>query len=81
MTINAAMRSFNSFRETWAKLYTDRLVKRAIRERPENAGHINTQMLATQSLAFMRDLSPEYLNRFVSYVETLLWLEMAGKEQ
>ena len=23
----------------------------------------------------MRELSPDYLNRFVSYVDTLLWLE------
>ena len=32
-------------------------------------------MLAIKSLSTMRELSPDYLNRFVSYVDTLLWLE------
>jgi hypothetical protein len=34
-------------------------------------------MLATRSLSAMRRLSPEYLSRFVSYIDTLLWLQCA----
>jgi hypothetical protein len=26
----------------------------------------------------MRDLSPEYLNRFMSYVDALLWIDQAN---
>ena len=28
----------------------------------------------------MRDISPKYLSRFVSYIDSLFWLESAGEE-
>jgi len=31
-------------------------------------------------LTTMRDLSPHYLSRFVSYIDTLFWLEQAEKQ-
>lgn len=68
------------FRKTLAALNSDRLVSLAVKERPENAGPLNSQMLATQSLFIMRRLSPNYLNRFISYIDTLLWLEQVGEE-
>jgi len=57
---------------------SDKLVTRAIREGPKNAGPLNQQMLAIRSLTTMRKLSPQYLNRFISYIDTLFWLEQAG---
>ncbi len=74
------LNAFHLFKETCTKLYSDRLVSHAIKERPENAGPLNSQMLVTRSLFAMRQLSPSYLNRFVSYIDTLLWLEQAGEE-
>lgn len=71
---------FHLFRKTWSTLYSDRLVARAMKDRPENAGPLNSQMLATRSLFIMRKLSPSYLNRFVSYMDALLWLEQVGEE-
>jgi hypothetical protein len=76
----AGLNTIQLFRKTWSKLYSDRLVARAVKDRPENAGPLNSQMLATRSLFIMRKLSPSYLNRFVSYIDTLLWLEQAGAE-
>jgi hypothetical protein len=76
---NMELRSFHLFKKTWKRLYYDRLVTRAIKERPENPGPLNAQMLAIRSLSAMRSLSPGYLNRFVSYIDTLLWLERAGE--
>jgi len=29
----------------------------------------------------MRDISPDYLNRFISYADTLLCLDQGGKEK
>jgi hypothetical protein len=74
-----APKSFHLFKETWAKQYADALVTHAIKNRPEDPGPLNGQMLATRSLAAMRNLSPSYLNRFVAYIETLLWLQQADK--
>jgi hypothetical protein len=79
-TEKSGLNPFHLFRKTWSKLYSDRLVARAMKERPENAGPLNSQMLATRTLFIMRNLSPSYLNWFVSYVDTLLWLEQTGEE-
>ena len=49
----------------------------ALAQAPENAGPLNSHLLALQSLKLMRDVSPGYLKRFVSYVDALLWLDQA----
>ncbi len=72
------LKSAQLFRDSWTKLSYDKLVRRAIKEAPENPGPLNPQMLVIRSLVAMRDLSPEYLNRFVAYIDTLLWLDQAG---
>ena len=69
--------SVRLFRESLVKLSSDKLVSRIIKEAPENPGPLNPQMLVIRSLSTMRDLSPDYLNRFVAYVDTLQWLEQA----
>jgi hypothetical protein len=72
------LKSYQLFRETWARHYSDRLVSDAARNLPKDPGPLNSQLLITRSLIIMRDLSPDYLKRFVSYVDTLLWLEAAA---
>ena len=74
------LNSIRRFREALVIRNADKLVSRAIKEIPEGAGPLNPQKLIVQSLASMRDLSPHYLNRFVSYIDTLLWLEEAGRK-
>ncbi len=71
--------SMHYFRESLVKRNADKLVTRLVREIPEGVGPLNPEKLIVQSLASMRDLSPHYLNRFVAYIDTLLWLEKAGK--
>jgi predicted lipoprotein len=38
-------------------------------------------MLVLRSLATMRDISPDYLSRFTSHVDTLLSLDQCNKEK
>ncbi len=76
----AAPLSFHLFKATWEKHNADELVTHAIMDRPENPGPLNGQMLATRSLSAMRELSPNYLKRFVTYIEALFWLQRAGKD-
>lgn len=71
------LKSVRYFRNTWSKLSVDRQVAQAIEQAPENAGPLNSQRLVLRSLALMREVSPDYLNRFVSYVDSLLWLDLA----
>lgn len=49
----------------------------ALAQVPENAGPLNSHLLALQSLKQMRDIAPDYLKRFMSYVDTLFWLDQA----
>ena len=71
------LRSLATYKNTMQTLHSNRVVARAIQVRPETPGPLNAQMLATRSLATLRKLSPEYLSRFVSYIDTLLWLQCA----
>ncbi len=66
------------FRESLIQRNSERRVARAIQDGPENPGPLNSQALIIRSLAMMRDISPGYTNRFVAYMDTLLWLEQAG---
>ena len=69
------LRSIGGFRKAQAKLNADKLVTRAIAECPDDCGPLNPHMLAIRSLSVMRDISPQYLNRFVTYIDNFLWLE------
>jgi hypothetical protein len=73
------LKSVRHFRQSLEKISIDKLVARAMKEVPEDAGPLNPQMLVIRSLTTMRELSPQYLNRFVSYMDTLLWLEQADE--
>jgi len=75
---SSELRPMQFFRNTWAKLSAEKRVAQAIENPSENAGPLNSHRLVVRSISTMRDISPEYLNRFVSYIDTLLWLEQAG---
>ena len=64
------------FRQQLGKISVQKQVTQAIAQAPQNAGPINSHMLVLRSLGLMRDLSPDYLNRFMGYVDTLLFLDM-----
>jgi hypothetical protein len=68
-----------AFKKQLNKISVQKQVTQAIAQAPQNAGPINSHMLVLRSLGLMRDLSPDYLNRFMAHVGTLLCLEEAGK--
>lgn len=74
------LRSLRHFRNTWSQRSAERQVAQAVERAPANAGPLNSHMLVLRSLSAMRDMSPAYLNRFVSYADTLLRLEQAGRK-
>lgn len=75
------LKTIRNFRNTWAKLSVDKQVAQALEQAPKNAGPINSHMLVLRSLALMRDISPDYLNRFMSYADTLLCLDQGEREK
>ncbi len=77
----AELKILRNSRSTWSKLSADKQVAQAFAQAPKNAGPINSHMLVLRSLALMRDISPDYLNRFISYADTLVCLEQGEKEK
>lgn len=71
------LKSLSYFRSTWSQLSVDQQLAQALAQVPENAGPLNSHLLALQSLKQMRDIAPDYLKRFMSYVDTLFWLDQA----
>lgn len=81
------LKTLRHFRKTWSRLSADQRLTQSLEKVPDNAGPLNSHHLIHRSLTLMRDLSPEYLNRFMSFVDTLLWLDqlhgggaLAGKD-
>lgn len=73
----AELKAVRYFRSTWSRLSVDQQLSRSLARVPENAGPLNSQRLVLRSLQLMREVSPAYLSRFMSYVDTLLWLDQA----
>lgn len=63
------------FREVWSKVRTETQLRQSLAQVPGNAGPLNSSSLVHRSLSLMRELSPEYLKQFLSYLDTLSWLE------
>lgn len=76
----AEMASVRRFREAWSKSAAEDQVDQAVVRGPVNAGPLNSHMLVLRSLALMRKLSPDYLRRFLSHVDTLLWLDQVSQK-
>ena len=72
--------SVRRFRRAWTRVRAQDQVEQAVARRPAQPGPLNSHALVLQSLARMRELSPEYLRRFVEHVETLQWLEQAAPQ-
>lgn len=80
MAANSEMASVRRFREAWSRIAAEDQVDQAVGRGPVNAGPLNSHMLVLRSLALMRKLSPDYLRRFLSHVDTLLWLDQANQK-
>lgn len=74
------LKSVRGFREVWSKIAAIDHMDQAMVRAPENAGPLNPHMLVLRSLALMRQLSPDYLQRFLSHVDSLLWLDQDNQK-
>ncbi|WEY40445.1 DUF2894 domain-containing protein [Paraburkholderia sp. SUR17] len=63
------------FRATWSRLSAERQLRQSEDRVPRNAGPLNSSSLVHRSLSLMRELSPGYLQHFLSYVDALSWVE------
>lgn len=66
------------FKKQLSQISVQKQVTQALAQAPQNAGPINSHMLVLRSLGVMREISPDYLNRFMGYIDTLLCLDEAA---
>lgn len=69
------MAALADIRKLWASMRSESEVRRSLEQSPTNAGPLNSASLVHRSLTLMRELSPGYLQQFMSYVDALSWLE------
>ncbi len=74
------LRSMRHFREVLARRTINKAVQTAMEEVPENAGPLNAHLLVVKAITTLQDIAPYYLNRFVSHIDSLLWLEQASAQ-
>ena len=74
----ADLKAVRYFSSTWSRLHADQQLAQSRARVPANAGPLNSQRLVLRALQLMREVSPAYLNRFMSYVDALLWLDQTN---
>ena len=62
-------------REVWAQVRTDSQLRASLHDVPADAGPLNSGMLVHRALHLMRAASPDYLQHFIAYADTLSSLE------
>lgn len=72
--------SVRRFRRSWSSHRAQDQLDQAASRKPANAGPLNSHALVLHALALMRELSPDYLRRFMVQVEALQWLERASEK-
>ena len=75
----ADAKTLQFFKRTWSRLSAEQRLAQSRASLPENAGPLNSQHLVHRSLTLMQALSPEYLERFVAYIDALQWLEQSNE--
>ncbi|MBV1882234.1 MAG: DUF2894 domain-containing protein [Pseudomonadales bacterium] len=75
------LKSAHVYKQALSKLKSEELIRHLLTDGPENPGPINSHGLASRSLTLMGELSPKYLNRYISYLDSLLWLEAASESK
>ncbi|HBL65030.1 MAG TPA: DUF2894 domain-containing protein, partial [Achromobacter sp.] len=63
------------FRGVWSRVSADRQVRQSQEQVHMNAGPLNSNQLVHRALSLMRELSPGYLQQFLSYTDALMWME------
>lgn len=66
------------FRGLWSKIRAESQLRESLEQAPTDAGPLNSATLVHRSLLLMRELSPGYLRHFLSYVDTLSWIEQVN---
>lgn len=74
----AELKTVHRDKQAWTRLRVDQQLSCSQQTVPDNPGPLNSHLLVLRSLRRMQNIAPDYLAQFMSYAETLLWLDRAG---
>lgn len=63
--------ALDTFRRLWSAVRIGSQVRRSLAKTSDDAGPLNSARLVHRSLTLMRQVSPDYLQHFLAYVDTL----------
>lgn len=66
--------ALDDFRKLWSRIRAESQLRQSLEPASTDAGPLNSGKLVHRSLTLMRELSPGYLQQFLSYVDALAWL-------
>ncbi len=75
VAFSGELKALRYFRSTWSGLRVERQLAQSLAQVPENAGPLHSDRLVLRALQAMREISPAYLGRFMSGVDTLIGLD------
>ena len=67
--------ALDEFRNIWSEVRIESQIRQSLEQVPADAGPLNSGSLVHRSLTLMHELSPGYLQHFLSYIDTLSWME------
>lgn len=73
-TVPAELAALEDFRQLWSTVRSESQLRQSLAFEPANAGPLNSAALVHRSMALMRELSPGYLQHFLTYVDELSWV-------
>ena len=65
----------DEFQQLWSRIRIDSLLRQCLDSLPEDAGPLHSSVLTYRAMALMQDISPDYLQHFIAYVDVLTWME------
>ncbi|SAL41994.1 hypothetical protein AWB71_02170 [Caballeronia peredens] len=65
----------DALRSVWSTVSAEKRLRESQAQVPKNAGPLNSNSLVHRSLSLMREISPEYLQQFLGYIDALSWME------
>ena len=69
------LEALDEFRNIWSEVRIESQMRQSLEQVPADAGPLNSGSLVHRSLTLMHELSPGYLQHFLSYIDTLSWVE------
>lgn len=72
------LKSVVAFQGTWSMLRVEQRLRQALAQVPAQAGPLHSARIVSRALETLHELSPAYLDAFMTHVDALQWMEQAS---